>query len=344
MSELHRKLGELLAIERKRQQLKLDDIASELKMPTSNLEYVESGDTSKLPSEIYFDLFAKSYATLLGIDFDATKQAIKEELGISLEPGDDTRPAPERPDQKPTKITPNEAPATDTSTEGSGLFKKLAYMMGGLVLLLIAFVLVNRFLLGEDAEPDSSAIANETITEEIASSPDDRAEPELFTDFIWGTPPDTSPDSIRLTLRARGESWATVITDGDTAFYNTLKANQVRNIGARYRMLVLVGVPSQVDIELSGQSVDLRNARGRISRAEVTQLNLADLLAGKRIWEVSTSRLETEGQDVTTKTVTRQTQPTDPPTPTPTSDGVNETAGSEIDTASGGDDTQGVQL
>ncbi|MFH1686976.1 MAG: RodZ domain-containing protein [bacterium] len=296
MSELHQKLGELLAIERNRRQMPLENVASELKIPKANLVCIESGDASGLPSELYFDLFAKSYATMLGIDYEATMQAIKEELGISLEPNGEQRPPVAKGSSASTPAAPDDDRTAKAPVEGTALFKKLAYLLGGLVLILIVFILISKFFLSGDVDPDSPTIADEPAVEELTTPPLDTPTSQIFADFEWGTPPTAKPEPIELTLRARGESWATVMADGDTAFYRTLRPDQVRQVSARYRLLVSIGVPSQIDVELNGQPVDLRNAAGRISKAEVTQLNLTELLAGKRIWEVPTSRLEAPGQ------------------------------------------------
>ena len=58
--------------------MSLEDLAVELKIPLASLESVESGDITTLPSEIYYSLFARSYAEALGIDYPRTIEAIKE--------------------------------------------------------------------------------------------------------------------------------------------------------------------------------------------------------------------------------------------------------------------------
>jgi cytoskeletal protein RodZ len=63
MKEIYKKLGELLALERQRRGLDLEEIAGELKIPEGTLQAIEQGDPSPLPSELYFKLFAKSYSS-----------------------------------------------------------------------------------------------------------------------------------------------------------------------------------------------------------------------------------------------------------------------------------------
>ena len=86
MTGLYVKIGKLLQMERTRQDVKLDDLAAELKISLANLEAIENGDSTSLPSALYFKLFAKSYAEALGIDYEATVEAIEQDMTSSEQP------------------------------------------------------------------------------------------------------------------------------------------------------------------------------------------------------------------------------------------------------------------
>jgi len=60
MSELENKLGALLKLERERLQIDLTELSEELRITEANLINIEKGEVEKLPSKIYFGLFAKS--------------------------------------------------------------------------------------------------------------------------------------------------------------------------------------------------------------------------------------------------------------------------------------------
>ena len=62
MSELHEKFGELLRLERQRRSVDLADVSAQLKITETNLTYIENGSLEELPDELYYNLFAKSYA------------------------------------------------------------------------------------------------------------------------------------------------------------------------------------------------------------------------------------------------------------------------------------------
>ena len=82
MSELHEKFGELLRLERQRRSVDLADVSAQLKITETNLTYIENGSLEELPDELYYNLFAKSYAEFLGIDYSKTLEAIREKLDL----------------------------------------------------------------------------------------------------------------------------------------------------------------------------------------------------------------------------------------------------------------------
>jgi len=64
------------------------------------------------------------------------------------------------------------------------------------------------------------------------------------------------------------------MTDGDTAIFRKLVPGRVYEASAKYRMVVSIGVPPVVDIELNGRLVDLRDQQSRrITRVNIDQTN-----------------------------------------------------------------------
>jgi len=72
MGIVEQKLGELLKLERERRKISLDDISSDIKIPVENLESIENGDPSLLPTPVYFTLFTRTYCQAMGIDYNRT--------------------------------------------------------------------------------------------------------------------------------------------------------------------------------------------------------------------------------------------------------------------------------
>lgn len=279
MSDVRTKLGELLRFERERRKIVLEEIAGQLKITPANLEAIERGDAASLPSEIYFDLFSKSYAEALGIDYPRTVRAIEESL---YETADTVTPAPgaerKRSGKGRGKRDGIGEPSSDDASDRV-LTKKFVTLFAAIVGVFALFLLVSKlFFAGngsaEDApaagqhEPGISQAAEADVTSQAA-----------FADYDWDVPARKKPDRLRLKLVTREQSWATVIADGDTALFQTLVPYRGYTVEADYRLIISIGVPSAVDIELNGHAVDITDpVTRRISSVEVNQVNLDSFL------------------------------------------------------------------
>lgn len=275
---MYTKIGKLLQMERGRQQIELGDLATTLKITEANLQAVEDGDATRLPSELYFKLFAKSYAEELGIDFEATVEAIQ--LDIDDAPIDDqsTRdigddPGPPSP---PAEDRDRTSSSTSTDNKNGRQLKKLAYLLGAVLAVFIIVVVVNQLLFQatqSEAGPDTQSGA--TVEPEPAATSDG----DDIAGYDWNVPDYAAPEPMTLVLMARTESWASVLADGDTAIYRTLTPGRRYEVTAEYRLRVSIGVPSALTIELNGQPVNLRNPEsGRIAGVEIDQVNLQAFL------------------------------------------------------------------
>jgi hypothetical protein len=92
--------------------------------------------------------------------------------------------------------------------------------------------------------------------------------------YNWNVPVYQPPDSIRLTLVPREESWATVYSDGTQALYKTITPGRPYEVAAKYRMVVSIGIPRVVDVRLDGQPAFLADPEtGRVNRVHIDQTN-----------------------------------------------------------------------
>jgi len=279
MSEQHKKLGALLKLERERQGLDLEDVSSSLNIPEDSLQKIESGDQEGLPSPLYFDLFAKSYAQTLGIDFQATMDAIKDELAgaedLSSQPGDE--PTAEIATDRPA---PRAQPSASEGDKDQKSLKKFLYIAGAFVGLFIIFMIINQIFWSGDSQ-DNEHVAEEPATTVVEDDPE--PEPQEDTGgaaFDWDVPQYEPPKDLELTLQARSESWGAVVADGDTVVYRNLTIGRLYRATAKHRMRVSVGVPSVVTVTLNGQEVDLRRPSGRIYDVLIDQLNVESIVSG----------------------------------------------------------------
>ena len=90
--ELRKKMGAVLRLERERLGINREELAEQLKITDSYLDRIEQGTSEDLPSDIYFELFAKSYAEAIGVDYAATTEALKDEIGATMAPEETDRP------------------------------------------------------------------------------------------------------------------------------------------------------------------------------------------------------------------------------------------------------------
>jgi len=255
MDSVEKKLGKVLRLERESRQLDITELSERLKIALENLEGIEEGDLSKLPSEVYYTLFARSYSTFLGIDFSMTVDAIKSEIEqAEMDKAEQAKKASGVEDEY--EVNPE--------TEKSPLRKMLG-IAAILVLLLLAYVAIDMLFVKDSTAKNEQDIYLQDI---------DKNRLAEFAEFDWDKASYLPPQEIKIRLIPKSESWGSVMTDGDTAIFRKLLPGRIYEASAKYRMVVSIGVPSAVDIELNGRSVNLRDEQSRrISRVHINQTN-----------------------------------------------------------------------
>ncbi|NOY89308.1 MAG: helix-turn-helix domain-containing protein [FCB group bacterium] len=287
MSELQKKFGALLKLERERKNIKLDDLAQQLKISKTNLEYIEQGDSASLPSELYFNLFAKSYAESLGIDYTRTIEAIKEDLG-DFQNTSETTSEEKHIERKLEEEISNDS---EKIPEDKRLIKKFISLIIGIIIIFILFLIVNKLFLSKNSEP----VANTKETEQQKQIPTPKANESTNESpkesYNWTATQIQKPEKIKLSFVAKDQCWATVLADGDTVIFRNLIPDKQYQVEAKYRLLVSIGIPSLVSVKLNGQPVNLINpTTKRISRVEINQTNLDSFFHPKVTINKTTNR------------------------------------------------------
>jgi cytoskeletal protein RodZ len=279
MSELQRKLGKLLEMERRRRGLNLADLSTELKISESNLTSIETGDADALPAELYYQLFAKSYSEFLGIDYSKTLEAIREDIGEPLEPPEKPEPTVAKDDKVAAKD--HDGHKAEVEGEDDSKFGRRAIVMAAIIIVVFgAFLLGYRLLFDGDSSHAGGTLQTDSeFPTNVEHEP--AAEEIVSTDYDWSASGYVEPDSLRLSLTAREASWATIVADGDTVIYRNLIPWRTYQAAARYRLQVSIGIPRVVEVLLNGQPVDLSNPQtGRISKIKINQINLDRFVGG----------------------------------------------------------------
>lgn len=255
MNELHAKFGELLKLERERRGMALSTVSSELKIPEDTLLKIESGQGDSLPQGPYLALFSKSYAEFLGIDYSKTIEAIREDLGESLEPS--TREDEQRSEasNRPEKPIPEHLIAeVRTPRKKTGLI-----VAGGVVGIAILVVVYFVFFAGKNHRTSQNEERYPA-----ADSADMWRDSTNDQSALQGAGEDSAgfpvSDSLKLTITAHDGSWATVLADDDTALFQMLTPERPYNVSAVEKLVVTIGVPEVVDVLLDGYPANLVDA------------------------------------------------------------------------------------
>lgn len=273
MSDTKKKIGEALKLERERQGIPLDNLAVDLKISEAHLECIERGEVDGLPSELYFNLFAKSYSEALGIDYQRTVEAIEAEAGPEMSSAAAEKKAKKSQPQESETEEPGEPAEEEDESESKPFVKRLLYIGGAAILFFVIVLVAAKIFMPASESNTESENAIEGTAEQNGQ---DQSE---YANYQWPDKKYTEPQPFTLTLAARGESWATVLTDGDTAIFRRLIPGRTYEATAEFRMRVSVAVPSAVDVSLNGQEVNLRDPESRrISKVFITQINLDSLL------------------------------------------------------------------
>ena len=74
-------VGEQLRAAREEKGLSLEDVAAQTRIPRRHLESLETSDWERLPAPTYTNGFAKSYASVVGLDRVAIGEQLRSEMG-----------------------------------------------------------------------------------------------------------------------------------------------------------------------------------------------------------------------------------------------------------------------
>ena len=264
MGLVEQKMGELLRLERERRQLSLVEISSDLKIPQENLEGIEKGDLSLLPTPVYYGLFARSYSPALGIDYNRTLEAIKEEVSQEQRRADRSRVSVKTEE---VQVAPR---IRDSTLRLDTPIRKLIGAAAILVLIFLTYMVIDALFLSDGLKRNGASEMLKGVDAERLNA---------LAGFNWDVPGYKTPAEIKIDLKPKSESWSTVMADGDTVIFRRLIPGREYTATAKFRLVVSIGVPEAVDVEINGRLVDLRDPiNQRISRVEVNQANLGTFL------------------------------------------------------------------
>lgn len=271
MGELHTILGRLLKAERERQNKSLADLATELKIAEGHLLAIEAGDLGGVPSELYFKLFARSYADALGIDYAKAIETIREDLR-------EQEPVSSIGNEDRVTTRPGAQQADVSGSKGKGGLL-LFIAIGVVIVVAVAWLIFSK---------QDSFVLNSGSTDSLSNEPSDSVQDSDLVVSKSGR----ENMALSLDLVARDRTWAVVLADGDTALQTNLKPWREYYIGARDSLVVSIGSPLAVELMLNGTPANLTDPEhGTISNVVITPENLAMYI--QRALEDSARSLDT---------------------------------------------------
>ena len=272
MTEVYIKFGQALKLERENKNISLADLSEDLKISEENLTFIEAGKIDQLPSDLYYNLFAKSYAKALGIDYNKTIEAIKEDLGEPIESAEQEKTGKEPEVQKEKAEDAEEA-------ESNWFKKKFITLIIVIVGIFIVFMAIYKLFIEEDSPASLPATTESSVPVEESPSAGAGQVSDEIAEYNWDVPEPKEPPSFNMTLMAREECWVSLRADGDTVIFRNLVPWREYRAEAKYRIKITVAQPSLVEIKLNDKVVDLRNPQTRrISGVEINQVNLDSVL------------------------------------------------------------------
>jgi transcriptional regulator with XRE-family HTH domain len=269
MPDKYKEIGEILAAARRDQNKTLKSASESTKIMEQYLMALEAGKPEKLPSNAYFQLFARSYAQYLGIDanvFDEIEENNLAVNGIAAE-----GKAPEAVDEEKAEAV--------SQSQARKFGRSLIYLASVIVVIFIAFIVYSQFFMG-----DSESAFLREMTDTLTGESDASSSEETATDqLIIPANPYEAFEKLKMYMKVKQDVWAIVVRDGDTILNRRLLAGEERLWEADYRYHVTLGISTAVDLYVNDQMLAPLTDRARtIAGLEINQINYKDFLPGAR--------------------------------------------------------------
>lgn len=246
-------VGKLLKNERERQELTLEEVSERTKINVKYLKAIEADSKEGFPGELYCELFTKSYAESLGLEYakiragtfaaadsksSSGKKSRKTEAAVADKAKDKKRFAPEKPkgprflpadtiDDEPATVALEKA-SSDEFVENGGAGKKdiIRYFVIIAAIVFSLLMVVVYISISSDKTESGESGGDRSKEMPAATYEDESAEPNVADngllpgndDSFYVGPVQMYPDSLEVTLISTQESWASVIADSNTVF------------------------------------------------------------------------------------------------------------------------------
>ncbi len=260
MPDTYKQIGKVLLATRKEQKKELAEVAEASKIMVKYLEAIENGDPSQLPSATYFLLFARSYASIVGLD-----PAIIDEMADHDPTGLPSNGKEIEPDTE-EEVDEEEGPKEE---KGSG---NTLLTIAVVILLIVAALVVYKLYFVDPTSAINGDAANVPAGAEVGEIPGMNQAGVEPTAYLAAEP-------LKFHMLANQDVWAMVIRDGDTVLNRELKGGEQRSWEAKYRYFVTLGISTAVKLTLNGEALAPLTERPRtVLNVEINQTNFEKFL------------------------------------------------------------------
>jgi len=228
MSQVIENFGSYIKNLRERKKLSLEELAARTKISLQYLAALEENRLDELPSKTHVRLFLRAYLHQLGEDLDALTTKFKE-----IEVTEELRYKPQ-PKVKKSRVL------------------DLILLAGGALLVLI--ILWEVFKKSPDqstSTPSNQAEIGMPLREAVPIQP---GTAETLTAAV-PVPAPAVEQKLILRLESTGKSWAEIIADGKTVYYDFLNPSQKREWSAKNGFIITLGNPEAVSGFINAQKL-----------------------------------------------------------------------------------------
>jgi cytoskeleton protein RodZ len=235
-------VGEQLRVAREEKGISLEDVAAQTRIPQRHLVSIETGDWDSLPAPTYTIGFAKSYATVVGLD--------RVEIGIQL-----------REEMGGQRFASTSADVFEPADPARTMPKAL--VIGAIIAVVVLVILMswlNRRSLAQNDQSEQAA-----VTAPTATTPS--TQPQAVSQTAAAQGP--------VVLTATAPAWIEISDQGKSLFQGELQPGQSYTVPATATAPMLkAGKPESLKITVGSATVAQVGPPGRVTTVSLAPADL----------------------------------------------------------------------
>lgn len=261
--------GDKLRREREMRGITLAEMSESTKISTRHLESLEKEDFSSLPGGVFNKGFVRAYARFLGIDED---EAVADYAALANE-----TPPPE--DKFPLDI--HEQPNRELNPKKSNF--PLIFAIAALIGVLLGYTAWSKNKKIHPAIQETVSAASTVIQEPASPAPTGQdpsatkqsSPPDKNVSAELSAPPNVKPEhTFSILIKAKEDSWISVIADGKMVAQGVLSQNRHKTIRAMKEITLRTGNAGGIEVSHNGKPLGLVGSESETRTLMFTQAGL----------------------------------------------------------------------